>query len=115
MLCSSFEVAVVMPLQESDEWRCVSSESLFLARMDGADISLVTNAHNPIDSRTFCEADSHALASQSFLHPQKVSRVFTFHLHPLTMSDDADYHIEQADAGASATIPMEAGQIKKGG
>ena len=32
------------------------------------------------------------------------------------MSDDADeYHIETADAGASATIPMEAGQIKKGG
>ncbi len=30
------------------------------------------------------------------------------------MSDD-DYHIESADAGASATIPMEAGQIKKGG
>jgi len=32
-----------------------------------------------------------------------------------TMSDDADYHIEQTDAGASSTIPMEAGQIKKGG
>lgn len=32
------------------------------------------------------------------------------------MSDDADeYHIESTDAGASATIPMEAGQIKKGG
>lgn len=30
------------------------------------------------------------------------------------MSDD-DYKIESADAGASATIPMEAGQIKKGG
>ena len=30
------------------------------------------------------------------------------------MSDD-DYHIETTDAGASATIPMEAGQIKKGG
>jgi len=30
------------------------------------------------------------------------------------MSDD-DYHIESTDAGASATIPMEAGQIKKGG
>ena len=30
------------------------------------------------------------------------------------MSDD-DYHIESADAGASTTIPMEAGQIKKGG
>ena len=26
-----------------------------------------------------------------------------------------DYAIESADAGASATIPMEAGQIKKGG
>lgn len=33
-----------------------------------------------------------------------------------TMSDDEhDYAIETADAGASATIPMEAGQIKKGG
>lgn len=31
------------------------------------------------------------------------------------MSDDEDYHIENTDAGASATIPMEAGQIKKGG
>lgn len=30
------------------------------------------------------------------------------------MSDD-DYAIETADAGASATIPMEAGQVKKGG
>lgn len=29
--------------------------------------------------------------------------------------DDNDYHIESTDAGASATIPMEAGQIKKGG
>ena len=29
--------------------------------------------------------------------------------------DDADYAIESTDAGASATIPMEAGQIKKGG
>lgn len=39
-----------------------------------------------------------------------------FHLHrPFTMSDDNDFHIEQTDAGASATIPMEAGQIKKGG
>jgi hypothetical protein len=32
-----------------------------------------------------------------------------------TMSDSEQYHIENADAGASATIPMEAGQIKKGG
>ena len=31
------------------------------------------------------------------------------------MSDSGDYNIESADAGASATIPMEAGQIKKGG
>ena len=31
------------------------------------------------------------------------------------MSDSEQYHIENADAGASATIPMEAGQIKKGG
>jgi len=30
------------------------------------------------------------------------------------MSDD-DYAIETTDAGASATIPMEAGQVKKGG
>jgi hypothetical protein len=33
-----------------------------------------------------------------------------------TMSDDEhDYAIESTDAGASATIPMEAGQVKKGG
>ena len=31
------------------------------------------------------------------------------------MGDEGDYAIEVADAGASATIPMEAGQIKKGG
>ena len=31
-----------------------------------------------------------------------------------TMADE-DYVIETTDAGASATIPMEAGQIKKGG
>jgi hypothetical protein len=31
------------------------------------------------------------------------------------MADEEDYNIESADAGASATIPMEAGQIKKGG
>merc|ERR1712176_1651194 len=31
------------------------------------------------------------------------------------MGDDGDYAIEQTDAGASTTIPMEAGQIKKGG
>jgi hypothetical protein len=30
------------------------------------------------------------------------------------MSDD-DYVIETTDAGATATIPKEAGQIKKGG
>jgi hypothetical protein len=30
------------------------------------------------------------------------------------MGDD-DFVIESTDAGASATIPMEAGQIKKGG
>jgi hypothetical protein len=30
-------------------------------------------------------------------------------------NNDDDYHIESADAGASAVIPMEAGQIKKGG
>jgi hypothetical protein len=29
--------------------------------------------------------------------------------------DEADYVIESVDAGASAAIPMEAGQIKKGG
>jgi len=31
------------------------------------------------------------------------------------MGDDDDFVIESSDAGASATIPMEAGQIKKGG
>jgi thiamine phosphate synthase YjbQ (UPF0047 family) len=32
------------------------------------------------------------------------------------MGDEGeDYHIESTDAGASTTIPMEAGQIKKGG
>jgi len=31
------------------------------------------------------------------------------------MADEEDYNIENVDAGASATIPMEAGQIKKGG
>jgi len=29
--------------------------------------------------------------------------------------EEPDYNIETVDAGASATIPMEAGQIKKGG
>jgi hypothetical protein len=29
--------------------------------------------------------------------------------------ENQDYNIESADAGASLTIPMEAGQIKKGG
>merc|ERR1719491_605748 len=31
------------------------------------------------------------------------------------MSDDGDYAIESVDAGASDTIPCEAGQVKKGG
>eukprot|EP00587_Corethron_hystrix_P012972 CAMPEP_0113303760 /NCGR_PEP_ID=MMETSP0010_2-20120614/4041_1 /TAXON_ID=216773 ORGANISM="Corethron hystrix, Strain 308" /NCGR_SAMPLE_ID=MMETSP0010_2 /ASSEMBLY_ACC=CAM_ASM_000155 /LENGTH=158 /DNA_ID=CAMNT_0000157809 /DNA_START=127 /DNA_END=604 /DNA_ORIENTATION=- /assembly_acc=CAM_ASM_000155 len=31
------------------------------------------------------------------------------------MSDDEDYAIENSDAGASLTIPCEAGQVKKGG
>ncbi|KAL3937498.1 MAG: hypothetical protein SGBAC_007410 [Bacillariaceae sp.] len=31
------------------------------------------------------------------------------------MADEEDYNIEVTDAGASATIPMEAGQVKKGG
>ncbi|KAG7357299.1 translation initiation factor eIF-5A [Nitzschia inconspicua] len=31
------------------------------------------------------------------------------------MGDEDDFVIESADAGASSTIPMEAGQIKKGG
>lgn len=39
---------------------------------------------------------------------------FTFNFINANMSDD-DYVIETTDAGASATIPMEAGQIKKGG
>ncbi len=35
---------------------------------------------------------------------------------PTTMSEEEhDYNIETADAGASTVIPMEAGQIKKGG
>jgi hypothetical protein len=29
--------------------------------------------------------------------------------------EEHDYAIESTDAGASTTIPMEAGQIKKGG
>jgi translation initiation factor 5A len=29
--------------------------------------------------------------------------------------EEHDYNIETADAGASTVIPMEAGQIKKGG
>jgi hypothetical protein len=31
------------------------------------------------------------------------------------MGDDDDFVIESTDAGATATIPMEAGQVKKGG
>jgi hypothetical protein len=31
------------------------------------------------------------------------------------MSDEEDFVFDVANAGASATIPMEAGQIKKGG
>lgn len=31
------------------------------------------------------------------------------------MSDEEDFAFDSANAGASATIPMEAGQIKKGG
>ena len=31
------------------------------------------------------------------------------------MSDNDDYVIESTDAGASSTIPCEAGTIKKGG
>mmetsp|Transcript_3541 Transcript_3541/g.5187 ORF Transcript_3541/g.5187 Transcript_3541/m.5187 type:complete len:159 (-) Transcript_3541:144-620(-) len=31
------------------------------------------------------------------------------------MADDGDYVIESVDAGASDTIPCEAGQVKKGG
>lgn len=31
------------------------------------------------------------------------------------MGDEDDFVIENTDAGASTTIPMEAGQIKKGG
>lgn len=29
--------------------------------------------------------------------------------------DDDDFAFDKADAGASATIPMEAGSVKKGG
>ncbi len=31
------------------------------------------------------------------------------------MGDEDDFVIETSDAGASATIPMNAGEIKKGG
>jgi hypothetical protein len=31
------------------------------------------------------------------------------------MADEDDFVIESTDAGATATIPMEAGQVKKGG
>jgi hypothetical protein len=44
--------------------------------------------------------------------------IYFFIFHPSTvstMSDSEQYHIETADAGASDTIPCEAGQIKKGG
>merc|ERR1712194_100336 len=33
----------------------------------------------------------------------------------ITMSDSEQYRMENTDSGASATIPMEAGQVKKGG
>jgi hypothetical protein len=33
----------------------------------------------------------------------------------VTMGDEDDFVIESTDAGATATIPMEAGQVKKGG
>jgi hypothetical protein len=52
----------------------------------------------------------------ALMPPTKSVGCLVFHLHrPFTMSDDNEFHIEQTDAGASATIPMEAGQIKKGG
>ena len=61
-----------------------------------------------------------AIAQHNFV-PEDL-KVFRFHCYSLDrnnnlskMSDDEDYKIESTDAGASATIPMEAGQIKKGG
>lgn len=47
-------------------------------------------------------------------HPS-TSVYFNWKKKDLTMADDGDYVIEVSDAGASATIPMEAGQVKKGG
>jgi hypothetical protein len=53
----------------------------------------------------FCTANQSRLAAHTFPEP-----------YNKTMSgEEQDYAIETADAGASATIPMEAGQIKKGG
>ncbi len=43
------------------------------------------------------------------------NRLFLYRLYIETMSDSEQYAMENADAGASETIPMEAGQIKKGG
>jgi hypothetical protein len=39
----------------------------------------------------------------------------TQQLFTMSEEEDNDFVIESTDAGASATIPMEAGQIKKGG
>ena len=77
-----------------------------------------SRTHNPLGG-------SHEPATNNDSYPVIVvfSVVFVLHSTSLTtpslfatMSDeDHDYAIESADAGASATIPMEAGQIKKGG
>lgn len=73
--------------------------------MDGIQV----RAHVPLASRAF-------FVWMALMPPTKSVGRLVFHLHrPFTMSDDNDFHIEQTDAGASATIPMEAGQIKKGG
>ena len=46
--------------------------------------------------------------------PIRPEPILTLSPAATTMSD-TEYNIESADAGASTTIPMEAGQIKKGG
>jgi hypothetical protein len=56
------------------------------------------------------------LSRCSTLWPRDLNSTVTKDKAPLsTMGDDDDFVIESTDAGASTTIPMEAGQIKKGG
>jgi hypothetical protein len=54
----------------------------------------------------------------SFPHSSLLTFATTANITLTKMADeehDGDYHIENADAGSSLTIPMEAGQVKKGG